>query len=322
MPETRAKWTDLIPDTGLKISDLFDQGDLLYTPGISNVLIMDSGDVAQKNFTGKTGFTRLQKFGDGDDIPTSARYKTYTTRPEYINYGEAVEVTKNQIEDRDFDAELDEMKDMSRVANLSVDESGIQLFNGGFATTVVVNGYDMTWYGDAVPLFSTIHPTVVPGASTQSNASSTGVTLGVDNYEIGKLALQKQQTDNGLPLSLVGRVSINLPLELEREGLELFNSDLTPENANNALNVYKGQATIVTTQFLDSENGGSATAWYLTLEGRHKLYHDTRQEKTLDSDVNIRNKVVTFTVDARWMNYVKDWRGTWATKGDGTSYSS
>src|SRR3990167_6339282 len=129
MAETRAKWTDLIPDTGLKISEVFDQGNDLYTPGVSNVLHVTSGEGAQKNYTGKTGFGKLRKFSDGDDVPTISRDKTYTTMVSYNNYGGSVEVTKNQIEDRDFDAELSEMKDLSAAANYSVDESAMQIFN-------------------------------------------------------------------------------------------------------------------------------------------------------------------------------------------------
>ena len=64
------------------------------------------------------------------------------------------------------------------------------------------------------------------------------------------------------------------------------------------------------------------TAWYLINQGVHKLYHDTRQEKRLEMDTNIRNKVVTFTVDARWADHSREWKGTWASKGDGNNYSS
>ena len=104
--------------------------------------------------------------------------------------------------------------------------------------------------------------------------------------------------------------------------MELVGSDLTPENANNAINVYKGSSTIVTSKFLDSTNGGSNTAWYLLNSSVHKLYYETRQEKRLESDINIKNKITTFTVDARWANYAKDWKGTYASKGDLASYSS
>ena len=320
--ESRAKWTDLIPDTGLKISEVYDQGDDLYTPGINSVINVATGEGAQKNYTGKTGFGKLLKFADGDDVPTISRDKSYTTKVLYNNYGGAVEVTKNQIEDRDFAAELDEMKDMSRSANYSVDQAGMQLFNGGFATTVTVNGWDMTWYGDAKPLFSTVHPTTTPGGSTQSNASSTGIKLSHDNYENGRLALELQQEDNGLALTLAGKNTLVLPIILEKTAMEIVNSTLTPESSNNAINVFSGSVDIVTSKFLDSTNGGSNTQWHIVNRSSHKLYHETRQEKRLETDVNIKNKVATFIVDARWADYSKDYKGTWASKGDLATYSS
>lgn len=321
-PETRAKWTDLIPDTGLKISEVFDQGDDLYSPGVNNVLNVTTGEGAQKNYTGKTGFGKLQKFADGDAIPAVTRDKTYTTKVVYNNYGGHVMVTKNQIEDRDFEAELDEMKDLSRSANYSVDESAMQLFNGGFATTVTVNGWDMTWYGDAVPQFSTVHPTVTVGGSTQSNASSTGIALSHDNLEVGRLALELQQEDNGLALTMAGKNTLVLPLNLEKTGKETIMSDLTPENANNAINVFRGSVDMITSKFLDNANGGSNTAWYLVNMGTHKLYYETRQDKALEMDVDILTKTATFTVDARWANFAKEWKGTWASKGNLAGYSS
>jgi hypothetical protein len=322
--ESRSKWTDLIPDTGLRISEVFDQGDDLYTPGVSSVMHVTSGEGAQKNYTGKTGFGRLRKFDDGDDVPTLSRDKTYTTKVLYNNYGGSVEITKNQIEDRDFAAELDEMKDMSRSANYSVDESSMQLFNGAFSTTTSVLGYEMTWYGDGVPLASTIHPTPVPGGSTQSNASSTGITLGHDNFETGRLALELQKEDNGLALTLAGKHTLVVPMALEKRAVETLSSILTPETANNAINFFNGTTEVITSKFLDAaiSSVGSNTRWFVINRAVHKLYYESRQDKRLESDVNIKNKVMTFTVDSRWANYVKDWRGVWASKGDNAAYAS
>jgi phage major head subunit gpT-like protein len=322
MPETRGKWTDLIPDVGLKISELFDQGDIEYQPGIFAILRQDSGTGAQKNYTGKTGFGLVSQFVDGDDIGTIQRYKTYTTQVIYTNYGGAVEVTKNTIEDRDFAQELGEMKDLSRAINYSVDQAGFQMFNGGFATTTNVNNYVMTWYGDGVPQYSTVHPTVVPGGSTQSNASATGVVLSHDNLETARIALELQQTDNGKALTMVGKTTLIVPLNLEKTARQTLESAFTPESANNAINIYRGMIDLMCTKFLDQLNGGSNTAWYLINQGVHKLYHDTRQEKRLEMDTNIRNKVVTFTVDARWADHSREWKGTWASKGDTLAYSS
>lgn len=319
--ENRAKWTDLIPDTGLRISEVYDQGDDLYTPGIFAILKKGSGSGAQENFTGKTGFGKVKQFEDGEDIPTIERYKTYTTKVIYRNYGGAVEITKNLIEDRDFEAELDEMKDMSRSVNYSVDESGVQIFNGGFSTAVNVNGYDMTWYNDGKAQFSTVHPTVVPGASTQSNASSTGIKLTHDNIETGRLALTLQKEDNGLALAMAGKFTLVIPETLVKEAKQDLMSELQPQNGNNAINTYKGSVDMVSTIFLDLTNGGSNTHWFLVNTAMAKLYHVTRQEKRLESDVNIRNKMLTYTVDARWANCSKEWKGTWGSKGDLTAYS-
>lgn len=320
--ENRQKWTDLIPDTGLKITEFYDQGDSLYTPGIFSVLKTGSDTKAQQNTTGKTGFGKVKQFEDGDDVPTVERFKTYTTKVIYRNYGAAVEVTKNLIEDRDFENELDEMKDLSRSVNYSMDESGAQLFNGGFATTSTVNGYDMFWYGDGKPQYSTIHPTVVPGGSTQSNASSTGIKLSHDNLETARLALMRQKTDNALAMGMAGKLTLITSLDNEKLAKEIFGSDLVPQNGNNAINVFKGAMDLVTSTFLDTTNGGLNSAWFLQNLSMTKLYQISRQEKRLESDVNIRNKMVTYTVDARWANCSKEWKGTWGSKGDLATYSS
>ena len=320
--ENRQKWTDLIPDVGLRIAEVYDQGDEQYTPGIFSVLKQGSSVKAQDNFTGKTSFGKVSQFEDGDDVPTIERFKTYTTKVIYRNYGGAVEVTKNLIEDRDFESELDEMKDMSRSVNYSMDESGAQLFNGGFATTVAVNGYDMTWYGDGKPQFSTIHPTVVPGGSTQSNASSTGIILSHDNLETARLALMRQKTDNALAMGMAGQLTLVTSLDNEKLAKEIMGSDLTPQNANNAINVFKGAMNLVSSTFLDTANGGLNTAWFLLNTSMLKMYQISRQEKRLESDVNIRNKVATYTVDARWANCSKEWKGSWGSKGNLAAYSS
>lgn len=322
MQESRGSWTDLIAGVGLQIAEVFDQGQEEYIPGVGNILTLSSGDGAQRNFSGKTGVGELALFDDGDDLPGGRRYKTYTTQVVYNSYGKFIDVTKLAIEDRDFDSELDEMKDLSMGANYSQDRSGMQLFNGGFATATSVNGYKITLYGDGKPTFSTVHPTVVPGASTQSNASSTSIVFGHDNLEVGRVALKLQQTDDGLPLALLGKETIVVPTNLEREAQEETQSELEPETANNAINVFKGTMNMVSSMFLDAVNGGSNTAWFLTVPGKDKMYHEVRQAPTLEMERNIKNKVVTFTVDARWADYVKDWRRKWGSKGDLSAYSS
>ena len=117
---------------------------------------------------------------------------------------------------------------------------------------------------------------------------------------------------------------IGLPPALKKEGLEITGSTLDPSTANNAINVYvngMGNDMFVSTH-LASTNSGSDTAWFVTVPQRARLRHIVRQDPRLERDVNIKNKVVTFTVDARWANAVIDWRRSWASQGDLASYSS
>lgn len=319
--ENRGLWTDLIAGVGLEISEVYDLGQELYTPGIGNILTVSSGTGAERHFTGKTNLGRLKLFSEGDDLSLNKRYKTYTTTIAYNSYGEAIQVTKLQIEDREFEAELDEMKDLSIAANFSQDEAGMQLFNGGFATTELVNGYKMNWYNDGKATYSTVHPTVVPGGSTQSNASSTSIPFSHDSLETAKVALTLQQTDDGLPMAMLGKPMVIVPPQLEREAREETESTLDPETANNAINVHRGTYDMASSTFLAATNGGSNTAWYVIIPGRDQQYHETRQGATLEQAVDIMSKSVTFTVDARWANYVKNWRRKWASKGDLSTYS-
>jgi hypothetical protein len=324
MTELRGNWADLIAGVGLQIAEIFNQAQDEYVPGIFNVLNNVSGQGAQRNITGKTGVGKISLFDDGDDVPGKNRYKTYTTQVVYNNYGGFMEVSANTIEDRNFAADFDEARELSIGANFSQDQSGMQLFNGGFATTTDVNGYRMSWYGDGKPLFSTIHPTTVPGGSTKSNASSTGLVLSYDNMETAYLALIQQQTDDGLPLAMRGKPMLVLPTNLRRKGLEITQSELKPDTANNAINVFVGGMGVdmTTSLFLDSVNGGSSTQWFLVVPGQHKINHETRRAPTLESEMSPKNRTMTFVVSARWANSVTDWRRTWGSKGDGNAYNS
>jgi len=320
--DTRGNWSNQIPDVGLKLAEFFDQGQNLYTPGITNLLTKRTGDGAQKNYESITTAGRLRKVAEGESVPTLSRNLGYLTQVAYIKYGGALEVTQEMLEDRDFDGIFSESSALGRSANFSMDESGLQLFNGGFATTVAVNGYDMSWYGDGVPTFSTVHPTKVPGASTQSNASSTGIKFSHDNLETAHVALLQQKLDDGLPMGYTGKPMLVVPTNLVREAREETESELDPTNANNAINVYRGRFDVATTVFLDATNNGSDTAWFLVTPGLDKQYFETRRAPSIEMDTAVRTGTQTFVVTARWICWVGDWRMKWGSKGNLATYSS
>ena len=136
------------------------------------------------------------------------------------------------------------------------------------------------------------------------------------------VALIQQQTDDGIPMALMGKPMLVIPPALQKEAREVLESTLESDTANNAINVWRGNVDMAVSTHLAAVNGGSDTAWFLVVPGRDKQYHETRQSAALEQGVDIMSKTVTFTVDARWANYVKDWRRKWASKGDLAAYAS
>jgi len=323
MIETRAKWGELVKGVGLQILEAIDQGTELYTPGISSLLSMESSDVGQKHFTGKVSENKITRKDEGEATEEINRYKTYVTSVDYTAYAAKIEVTRENLLDRDFSSQLDEAMDIGRASNFSQDEAGLQLFNGGFDTRKdTIKGYRYQYYNDTVPTFSVQHPTVVAGGSAQSNASATGITLTEANLETARLALRKQMTDAGGPLVMGGMETLVLPLALEKTGKVITESEKVSGNGNNDINVYRGYVNMTTSVLLDAVHGGSDTAWYLIVPGATKFVHDVREAMQPWTAVDEDKKTLTVGIYGRWANYTKDWRRAWGSKGNGSAYSA
>jgi hypothetical protein len=328
MIETRAKWGELVKGVGLQILEVIDQGMSLYTPGLSNLLMMDSSDAAQKSFTGVVSENTIKQKNEAETSSEIHRYKTYVTSVDYTAYAGKIEFSRESLMDREFTTQLDEAMAIGRAANFSQDIAGLQLFNGGFTTrkesiTVAGSTYRYQYYNDGVPTFSVQHPSVVPSQSAQSNASSTGVTLTEANLETARLALRKQTTDAGGPMVMGGMETLVLPIALEKTGLQITQSVLIPNATNdNEINIYKGTIGMSTSILLDSINGGSNTAWYLVVPGATRFMHDVRENMAPWTEVDDDKKTLTVGIYGRWANYTKDWRRAWGSLGDGQSYTA
>lgn len=323
MIETRAKWGELIKGVGLQILEAMDQGMELYQPGISNLLTMDSSDMGQKHFTGKVSENRITRKDEGESTDELNRYKTYVTAVDYTAYAAKIEITRENLMDRDFSSQLDEATDIGRAANFSQDEAGLQLFNGGFDTRKeTIKGYRYQYYNDGVPTFSVQHPSVVPGTSAQSNASSTGLVLSDANLETARLALRKQMTDAGGPMTMGGSETLVLPLALEKTGRVITESEKVSGSDFNDINVYRGTVNMTTSVLLDAVHGGSDTAWYLVVPGATRFVHDVREGMSPWTEVDEDKKTLTVGMYGRWANYTKDWRRAWGSKGNAGAYSA
>ena len=325
--DLRAQAGLLIKGVAAKASEVFDEQGELAQIVVPSFYKVRSDDAAQYNVTGLSGPGVLSKRTENGAYPTGRRYKTYDTNFVHTTYSDELEVSIEQMQDRDFDSVWDEIKQLRKAADFWRQAAVFQPFNGGHVTTASINGVDLTRYGDGVALFSTAHPRA-DGGTTQSNASSTSIPFNEANFETGLIALKKQLLDDGTPIRDLGRICLVVSTDLEKSAKIVLQSTLRSNTANNDVNIYKdGAYDLVATHLLSTVTGratgatGSATAWYLVAENLSKLLLVDRLAPALTSEKTETNGM-KFKVDVRLSVGHAHWLGTYGSQGSNAAYSS
>lgn len=327
MPDLRGQAGLLIKGTAAKASEVFDQQGELANVVIPEFFKVRSDDAAQYNVTGLSGPGVLVKRSEQSQYTQGRRYKTNDTNFIHTTYSKELEVSMEQLQDRDFDSVWDEVKQLRKAADFWKQFAAFQVFNGGFSTTASINGVDLTRYGDGLALFSTVH-TRADGGATQSNASSTSIPFNEANLETGVIAMKEQLLDDGTPIRDLGRISIVVPHNVEKSARIVVGSSLRPSTANNDVNIYNdGMYNVVATHLLSNVSGrvggtsGSDTAWFIVAENLSKLMYVDRLAPTLTS-LKAEHGGMKFKVDVRLSVGHAHWLGTWGSQGNNSSYSS
>ncbi len=322
--ESRAVFGDLAQRGAIaQFADVFDQ----------SLMVADNLEILQRIFNVETttdsiirdtsvvGLALFTEVDEGDAFEEDANMVGYETVYTVKNLGKTVTVTKNRIDDTDFKRELDTFRHAAVAARLTKGKYTFNILNGGFVTSITNNSFTLYRMDDGVAAFSVVHPRR-DGGSSQSNASGTGITLTELNLETGRLALVKQLTDRGLPIEFMGKLTLAVPDDLVKDATIFANTSARPSTANNDINFYEGMLDVVSSKWLNSGNGGSSTAWYLIDQNLARLKLYIRQDAQFYATVEAKTRNVINDIDLRLAAGHSDWRGSWATKGDGNSYSS
>ena len=326
MPDLRGQAGLLIKGTAAKASEVFDEQGSLANVVIPSFFKVRSDDAAQYNVTGLSGPGVLVKRSEEGSYSAGRRYKTSDTNFIHTTYSKELEVSMEQLADRDFDSVWDEIKQLRKSADFWKQFAAFQVFNGGFGTVAAINGVDLTRYGDALAAFSTVH-TRADGGATQSNASSTGIPFNEANLETGIIALKEQLLDDGTPIRDLGRIHIVVPHNLEKSAVIAVKSELRPSTANNDVNIYNGgMYDVVSSHLLAAVTGraggatGSDTAWFLVAENLSKLMYVDRLSPTLTTE-KATHGGMKFKVDVRLSVGHAHWLGLYGSQGANAAYS-
>jgi len=139
--------------------------------------------------------------------------------------------------------------------------------------------------------------------------------LTYDNFEAAEVAMANWKSGHGTLIAFSGVPILHVPPALKREAIEITESELDPDTAENAINVYKGgSAKVVVNPFISTAAGGSDTAWFL-IHPQNKLNFFWRNKPSFDREVVFDTGVAKYKVEVEYVCGFSDWRGVYCADG-------
>lgn len=254
-----------------------------------------------------SGFGLAVQTGEGAPISYEDPVQGYTTTYIHLKYTKGFKVTREMYEDDLYNIMKKRPAALGRTMRRTSENQAALVFVNGFNTANVG--------ADAKPLFSTTHPRP-DGGTSQSNASSTGITLSETNLETAILAMRKQLDDKGQKIDVYPRTLL-VPVDLRKTAHLIVDSPMRQGTADNDANYYKDDFSIIDWLYLQS-----TTAWFLIDPGVHELTWFWRRKPEFKDDELFDSEFAVYKSTMRLSRGWSDWRGVYGSQGDGNAYAN
>ncbi len=305
MASVRSNFGDLLePGFRQIFDDAFNELPMVF-PKVMNVNTSAKQD---EKDSGVTGFGLLQQTNEAEQIDYEDPVQMFDVTYVHKKFTKGFKVSEELMEDDLYNVINKKPAQLARAARRTAETEGASVFNNAFNTSF--QG------GDGVPLASVVHPRSDGGAS-QSNASSTGITLTEQNLETAMLQTRQQLDDKGQRIQVMPR-NIIVPLDLEKTANIITKSTLRSGSADNDTNVYSGMFNVISWEYLTQNN----TFWFLQDTTQHRLNFFWRIRPEFKQDVAFDTGMALFKTRMRISQGFSDWRGMFGSLGDGAAYSS
>lgn len=165
-------------------------------------------------------------------------------------FAQKIEISKDLFDDNMHSVWERTVRDLAMKARISQDDNAFALFRGAFTTTLTADGN---------ALIST-HTLI--GGGTQSNLVSGALSATTLNTAL--VALREQKDQAGVIMGNQPAILL-VPTALWKKAVEVTDSALISDSANNNVNVYRSAMgmIVLTSPYLGAAAGGSDTAWFL-----------------------------------------------------------
>ena len=270
------------------------------TEAIFKPLTTEHAAYIEEVFAGSGLFSNI---GETTVVPISTP-KVANKLTTYIkDFAKGIEISKNLFEDNMHGVWGKAVADFAMVARVSQDQNAFAFWNGAFTTSLTA---------DAAALIAS--HTLINGA-TYSNI----VTGALDPTTLyaAIVALRQQPNQAGVILGNVPDVLL-VPSKLWKHAVEITESALIADVANNNINVYRSAygITVYTSPYLDAAAGGSDTAWFL-LSKNHGVTRLIRQglQTALRDWTYSNNRTYLYQANFREAVYSADYVGVVGSTG-------
>lgn len=219
------------------------------------------------------------------------------------DFAKGIEISKDLFDDNMHGVWAEDVRQLALKARVTQDYHAFGIFRGAFTTTLTADG---------VTFINSAHPLI--GGGTEDNLITGALSTTTFNNAIVRLRKQKDQTG----VVLGGSPSILLvPPELFVLAVQITDSALVSDTANNAMNVFRSAygITVYSSPYL-SVTGGSTTAWFL-MTPQHSVTRVVRQgiETALRPWQYSNNRTYFYQANFREEVFVPDYAGVVGSTG-------
>ena len=268
--------------------------------------VENSGKQTEKD-SAVSGFGYFDETSEGGSVTYEDPVQMYDVTYTHKKFTKGFKISEEMYDDDLYRVMNRKPGQLAIAARRTAEYHAAGLFNNAFGTTVTG--------GDAKALCSVSHPRS-DGGSSQSNASTAGLTLGDTNLNTASLALEAQLDDKGMKIAteaktlLVGRT-------LKKTATVLTQSNGLTQTDYNDMNYSKSLGLkVVSWHYLTS-----TTAWFLLDPSVHLLNWFWRKHPEFKQDTAFDTGNALFKTSMRFSKGFSDWRGVYGSKGDGSSYT-
>lgn len=245
--------------------------------------------------------------GETQTVPLSTPHVTNKQTTLITTFAQGINISKQLFDDNLHGVWAADVTDFAEQARNTQDFTAFGLFRAGFTTALTADG---------VSIFNAAHPLI--GGGTQSNvATGAGSALTPTSLNTALVNLMEQKNQAGVVSGNTGKILLVPPL-LWKHALEITDSALIADSANNNVNVYRSALgiTVWTSHWLGTVAGGSDTAWFL-LARRHGFTRLIRQgiETALTNWTYSQNLTYFYQANFREAYFAADYAGSFGSAG-------